>query len=184
MAEPIVYVDFSSIHLSKSEKKLLKSICGTPQRRKKEDITEDADHLREMGLIDIFENTNSGHAGQQGLFATALGKEYLEYAGQARRAKVGNFFKWIVPLIFSIAALVLSILAYTGTDIGSGKSASGSTTGSAVTETTPAPANTPAAQPAQAAPATPAAGGTTAPADAPAAPAGGVSGEPTGEPPA
>ncbi len=108
MSESVAYRDFSAIHLSHAEEKLLRELCGKPQKRKKGDVTEETERLEELGLIDIYENAGKE---RQGLFATALGKAYAEYSIKARRAKRVDLVKWFVPLVFSVIALVLAIMA-------------------------------------------------------------------------
>ena len=111
MAASVAYIDFSKIYLTRSELKLLRDICGTPLRRKAEDQTEEAERLRDLGLIEVFENRGNG---RQGLFATELGRAYCEYSVRARRTRFLEVLKWVIPLVLSIAALVLAIRANYG----------------------------------------------------------------------
>ena len=140
MESSVKYVDFSAIHLSGAETKLLREVCGKPQKRKTGNVTEEAERLEGLGLIEVYENAEKG---RQGLFATALGKAYAEYAAKARRARLLDLVKWIVPLIISVAALILAVTAR-----GAGNRAAvrtGTPTQSYQQTVTPSPASTPAA---------------------------------------
>ena len=108
MAAPVALIDFSKIYVSKSEMRLLRDICGRPQKRRTEDRSEEAERLASLGLIELFENKDGG---RRGLFATETGQAYLEYIDNARRAKWLAFVKWLIPLILAIGALVLAIRA-------------------------------------------------------------------------
>ena len=108
MAAPVALVDFSTIYVSKSELRLLREICGRPQKRRTEDRSEEAERLASLGLIEMFENKDSG---RHGLFATETGQAFLEYTDNARRSKWIAFIKWLIPLILAIGALVLAIRA-------------------------------------------------------------------------
>ncbi len=80
-------------------------------KRQADDQSEDADRLYELGLIELFENKDNG---RKGLFVTEMGRAYYEYLVRSKRARVLDFLKWLIPLVISIAALVLAIRANTG----------------------------------------------------------------------
>ena len=122
MAAPVALMDFSKIYVSKSEIRLLREICGRPQKRRTEDRSEEAERLASLGLIELFMNKDSG---RQGLFATETGQAYLEYVDNARRAKWLAFVKWLVPLLVAIAALALAIRANSLVGWNSGRTTSG-----------------------------------------------------------
>lgn len=143
MSETIVFRDFTAIHLSRAEEKLLHELCGKPQKRKKEDVSEETERLEALGLIEIYENTGKE---RQGLFATALGKAYAEYLTRERRTKRVDLVKWLLPLVLSLIALVLAVMA----NVSGGRTAKTTTSAqtyrqqTAVTATAaPASANTP-----------------------------------------
>ena len=108
MAAPVAIMDFSKLYVSKSEMRLLRDICDTPKKRRAEDRSEEAERLAYLGLIELYENRSTG---RQGLFATEMGRAYLEYADRARRRRILALLKWLLPLILAIAALALAIRA-------------------------------------------------------------------------
>lgn len=170
MSTSAVYVDFSKIQLSKAERKLLREVCEKPQRQKSDDRAEEAERLSALGLVEVFENRENG---RQGLFATGLGKAYLEYAARARRARRVDLLKWCLPLVLSIAALSFAIHANMAAGAGTGRTAGVTSAQPSQQQTTVPALSTPAAASVQQTP---------APAQTPGAAQGNASGEPSGQP--
>ena len=110
-----VFVDFSKIHLTKSEWKLLCSVTNSIKR--KVERPADAERLCDLGLAELYEPVGK-EAKSQTLFSTSLGNEYVEYVRARRREKRLDTIKWIIPLVLSIIALVLAIRSnWSGTGI-------------------------------------------------------------------
>ena len=110
-----VFVDFSKIHLTKSEWKLLCSVTNSIKR--KVERPADAERLCDLGLAELYEPVGK-EAKSQTLFSTSLGNEYVEYVRARRREIRLDTIKWIIPLVLSIIALVLAIRSnWSGTGI-------------------------------------------------------------------
>ena len=103
-----VFVDFSKIHLTKSEWKLLCDITTNPKR--KFALSAEAERLCELGLAEMYETVGKENKSQS-LFGTSLGSEYVEYYRHFSRQKWINAVKWLLPLLLSVAALALAIRA-------------------------------------------------------------------------
>ena len=69
----VVFADFSKIHLTKAEWKLLCTIANGPKRRVE---MEEAERLCELGLGEMYETVNK-EPKTQSLFITGLGTELL-----------------------------------------------------------------------------------------------------------
>ena len=124
MAAPVEFVDFSRIYVSRSEMSLLRDICDKPLKRRTEDRTEEAERLADLGLIEVFANKEGG---RQGLFATETGRAYIEYTNRAKRTKLLELVKWLIPLVLAIAALAFALRANSLLGWNAGRTASGTT---------------------------------------------------------
>ena len=110
-----VFVDFSKIHLTKSEWKLLCSVTNSIKR--KVERPADAERLCDLGLAELYEPVGK-EAKTPSLFSTSLGNEYVEYVRARRREKRFDTLKWIIPLALSVIALILAIRAnWSGTGV-------------------------------------------------------------------
>ena len=127
MGAEIRFVDFSAIHLTKEERKLLHSVCGNTYRQMK-DVDESAvERLEELGLLELFEPVDKNRAGVRRGFATAQGKAYLEYVNREKRKIRQGMFRWLIPMLLSVTAMALSVPAYTGNGNASTRSSFAST---------------------------------------------------------
>lgn len=108
MGAKTVFVDFSKIHLTKAEWKLLCAVANSPKR--KVDQISEAEHLCELGLAEMYETVGK-EPRTQSLFGTSLGNEYIEYYKRRSRERVFDAIKWLLPLLLAVIALVLAIRA-------------------------------------------------------------------------
>ena len=114
MSSEIRFIDFSIIHLTKQEKKALRSVCEKPRRIAKSEDYEVYERLAELGLVESYESGDPAVDMRHGVFPTEMGKEYLDYASRTKRRMTVDMIKWIVPVVLSILALLLAIRANTG----------------------------------------------------------------------
>ena len=157
MASEIRFVDFSLLHLTGQEKKTLRSVCDKPRRIAKSEDYEVYERLAELGLIESYASGDSSGDTKHSVFPTEMGKEYLAYSAKAGKRRVTEIIKWVVPVMLSVLALVLSIRANTGVSTAAGTTRTTAASPQAVQTTGQSNTNAqPAAQssaPAQQAPA-------------------------------